>query len=84
MWNRFGDNTGGPPGTYYYERSEHLCYFWNIFDQVLVRPDLLNLFPNQELSILSDIGGETLLSPKGLPDKAIGSDHLPVLFKLDL
>ena len=74
----------GSPGTYHYDHPEHVCYFWNIFDQVLVRPDLLSLFPNQELRILGDVGGKTLLSPKGLPDQAIGSDHLPVLFKLDL
>ncbi len=84
MWSCFGDRTAGPPGTYYYDRAEHVCYFWNVFDQVLLRPELLDRFPSEELRILTEDGDRSLLSASGLPDKAAGSDHLPVLFKLDL
>lgn len=84
MWSCFGDRTAGPPGTHYYQRAEHVCYFWNVFDQVLLRPELLDRFPSEELRILSEDGNRSLLSASGLPDKAAGSDHLPVLFKLDL
>src|SRR4029077_188153 len=35
MWGRFGDTTPGPPGTYYHRSSEHIAYFWHLFDQVL-------------------------------------------------
>ncbi len=51
---------------------------------VLLRPDLMDRFPSEELRILTEDGDSSLLSPSGLPDKAAGSDHLPVLFKLDL
>ncbi|MDX2043591.1 MAG: hypothetical protein SF097_20405 [Acidobacteriota bacterium] len=84
MWGLFGDGTEGPAGSYYYAKSGHETYFWNIFDQVLLRPSLLPHFRNNELKILTDDGTETLLSERGLPDNDAGSDHLPILFKLHL
>ena len=84
MWGHFGDASDGPPGTYYNWRSEHVVHFWNMFDQVLIRPALLSIFRNEELKILSSIGATSLLTPRGLPDRSVGSDHLPILFKLDL
>jgi endonuclease/exonuclease/phosphatase (EEP) superfamily protein YafD len=84
MWNYFGDATEGPAGTYYYEKAEHDIYFWNIFDQVLLRPDMLSFFSNDDLKILTKSCDESLLSAKGLPDKKHGSDHLPILFRLSL
>lgn len=84
MWGLFGDSTPGPPGTYYYPSSEHTAYFWNIFDQVLVRPALLDKFDTEELSILDRHGANSLLTDHGLPNKNYASDHLPIRFKLDL
>ena len=52
MWGRFGDATEGPPGTYYYDGSEHSTTFWHIFDQVLVRPELMDRFRNEWLRVL--------------------------------
>ena len=37
MWGHFGDALDGPPGSYYDARSEAVAYFWNVFDQVLIR-----------------------------------------------
>ena len=31
-------------GTFYYENAEPVCYFWNMYDQVLLRPELLEGF----------------------------------------
>jgi len=84
MWGLFGDETPGPPGTYYYDRSEHCVLFWNIFDQVLIRPDLLDLFDNKTLKILDSDTKESFITEKGLPDKDRTSDHLPIFFKLNL
>lgn len=36
MWRYFGDGQAAPPGTYYYDNHEHVTYYWNLFDQVLV------------------------------------------------
>ena len=84
MWGCLGDGTRGPPGTYYYPGSEHVTFFWNVFDQVLLRPELLGRFRNEDLAILTEDGTTSFLSQRGMPDASIASDHLPVLFKLDL
>ena len=81
MWNLFGDASLGPPGTYYYSKSRQKEYFWNIFDQVLIRPNLLSSFDNRELLILDSVGNTSLLKTDGLPSV---SDHLPILFRLNL
>lgn len=85
MWGLFGDGTPGPSGTYYYYRSDkYRLFFWNMFDQVLIRPDLLPLFDNRELEILESDGKVPFLSKHGVPDKSVASDHLPVMFRLAL
>jgi hypothetical protein len=42
MWNHFGDERKAAAGTYYYEKGDHLAYYWHMFDQVLIRPALLS------------------------------------------
>jgi len=86
MWGHFGDLAASPPGTYYREESEHVGYFWHMFDQVLLRPTLLQYFEHENLEIVSQIapGGvqTSLLSSRGVPDASIGSDHLPIVLGL--
>lgn len=84
MWGHFGDAIDGPSGTFYYGSSEHVTYFWNMFDQVLIRPELLSIFRNEELKILSDSSERSFLTANGLPDISVASDHLPILFRLNL
>lgn len=84
MWGRFGDLTQGAAGTYYEHRTEHVSYFWNMFDQVLLRPDLLPYFQNENLNILTHDGEMPLVSVSGLPDDSLASDHLPILFSLNV
>lgn len=83
MWSFFGDIPKGPPGTYFYDNSDHVNYFWNMFDQVLVRPELMNLFPDDKLKIVTQADGQSLLNARGRPDGKLASDHLPVVFSLD-
>jgi hypothetical protein len=84
MWSFFGDASIGPPGTYYYSDSSHKIFFWNMFDQVLVRPSLLNFFSNEEVRILESDGVNSLLSSTGLPNADAASDHLPIMFAINL
>jgi len=84
MWGHFGDALDGPPGTYYDSRAEAVTYFWNLFDQVLVRPALLGAFDTGSVRILDSDGTESLLSRTGLPEKSQASDHLPIVFRLDM
>lgn len=82
MWGRFGDTTEGPPGTYYRRGSEPTEYFWNTYDQVLIRPDLLDSFDEKSVKVLTEFGGTRFLSKSGIPDQSRVSDHLPLLFAL--
>ena len=84
MWSLFGDESDGPPGTFYYNASsEPVNYYWHMYDQVLLRPDLIPFFPNRELRILTHTGSDSMLTSSGRPDADSASDHLPLLFKLD-
>jgi hypothetical protein len=84
MWSFFGDGSPGPPGTHFHQRAEHRVYFWNMFDQVLVRPELLDRFRMDRLAIIDHNGTESLLTDAGRPNPRIGSDHLPIRFRLTL
>jgi hypothetical protein len=84
MWRFFGDNADGPSGTYYYERAEHVVYFWNIFDQILVRPTLIDGFDDDDLQIIDAVGPVRLTRGDGRPNSTIGSDHLPILFEMSI
>jgi len=86
MWGRLGDTSPGPPGTYYYDNGKAVLYFWNTFDQVMLRPALLPVFEPENLQVLETDGQQSFLTsgrqPK--PDKERVSDHLPILCKLTL
>ena len=61
MWSKFGDAGPAPPGTYFRNKGEDVNYFWHMFDQVLVRPALLDSLPNDGVSIVSRVGDMDLL-----------------------
>jgi endonuclease/exonuclease/phosphatase family metal-dependent hydrolase len=84
MWSLLGDATPGPPGTLFHARSEHKVYFWNMFDQVLIRPALLERFRMDDLAIIVDSGNQSLQTDAGRPNTKTGSDHFPILFRLSL
>jgi hypothetical protein len=80
MWGFFGDRTPGPAGTYFYRGTAQLAYNWNMFDQILVRPDVLGKF-QEEVEIVEHIGDVSLVDSRGRPDPTVGSDHLPLYFR---
>jgi hypothetical protein len=84
MWSRMGDGSVGPCGTFYYEGSRHVEHFWHTFDQVLLRPELLDRFDIGRLVVPTKAGKIPLVTSNGRPDKKLASDHLPVVFELDL
>ena len=83
MWNHFGDHPS-PPGSYYHPGSGQTEYFWHLFDQVLLRPDLLDYFRDDGLEVLTRIGELSLVKENGIPDLTTGSDHLPLLLELSI
>jgi len=82
MWSMFGDRTPGPPGSYYRASGEAISYRWNIYDQVLLRPKLMEAL--DELRFLDSDGVESLLTVSGIPNRKYASDHLPLFFSLNL
>ena len=83
MWGLFGDRTPGPPGTYFWRNPlEGTNHFWHMYDQVLIRPDLIDSFGGVE--ILAGDGTESFLTAGGRPRPDHFSDHLPLFFELDL
>jgi hypothetical protein len=84
MWGHFGDAVA-PAGTYYYDKSNHeVDPLWNIFDQVLLRPKLLDRFRSKSLQILTTDGLVSFVCEDGRPNGDVYSDHLPIYFQLDL
>jgi hypothetical protein len=82
MWGLMGDGTPGPPGSYRWRSNASHNPHWNILDQVLLRKDLVDRL--HELKVLSNDGVHNLLGRDGYPDRRGLSDHLPVLFSLDV
>jgi endonuclease/exonuclease/phosphatase family metal-dependent hydrolase len=82
MWGHLGDRSSDTAGSYYYDRAEHVNYFWNVFDQVLLRPELAEGFHSDQIRILTSVGERSLVRPDGRPDTSKASDHLPIIFEL--
>jgi hypothetical protein len=82
MWGFFGDRTTGPAGTHYWWSGAPHSTHWAMFDQVLIRPSLIGALSS--LEILAHDGAHSLLESRGYPNKSHLSDHLPILFVLNI
>lgn len=84
MWGFLGDlGKGKVSGTIRYSSSIPTSYHWQLFDQVLLRPELISIFDNDELDIITRIGDISLLTPQQKISEKY-SDHLPIKFKLKI
>ncbi|MGO8751991.1 MAG: hypothetical protein ACLQNE_39115 [Thermoguttaceae bacterium] len=84
MWSCYKGWEKSPPGTHYYNGSDVHEVFWHMIDQVVLRPQALHMFSERNLRVLTEVGHTSLLTSCGHPDKVNASDHLPVLFKLNM
>ncbi len=84
MWSLYGDIGNNVSGSYYYKNAELVNYHWNVFDQVLIRPSLIDSFDKDSLKFIDYDGIKSLLKPTGIPDGEKFSDHLPLIFTLNL
>ncbi len=82
MWGRMGDGESNTPGTYYYNSGTETCLFWHMFDQVIVRPELLEDFNYNSLKIVTQVGEKSLVTESGIPRRSVASDHLPIVFEI--
>ena len=74
-------NRETPYTTYFYDNSDMVNYYWNAFDQVIIRPQLADAFDDDSLEIISDTRNHKLMQ-NNRPDKTNYSDHLPLFFSL--
>ena len=83
MWSHFGDAKSETAGSYFYDAGEHVNYYWNLFDQVLLRPELAERFDPSRLNIVKSVGGFPPVTEGGRPDHVNVSDHLPLVFEVE-
>lgn len=79
MWSFYGDHGKGQVnGTIYNTLSKPINYFWNIFDQILIRPDFIKYIDEDKLEIITELKDDlSLLRESQIIDNSI-SDHLPI------
>lgn len=84
MWSFYGDKDKGKvSGTTYTTLSKPINYFWNLYDQILVRPGLIDYLDEDSLEIVTEFGNSVnLLTKNKLINKKI-SDHLPISIKIN-
>jgi len=81
MWRLMGKHDG-IFGTYYCETDqEDKSFYWYTFDQVLLRPELIDEFVWDEFEIIKKIGNKTLIKNNRIYKEKF-SDHLPIKFKI--
>jgi hypothetical protein len=83
MWSAYGARSRAP-ATYYFRGSDPHELYWHMLDQVVVRPLLIDRFDSNALQIVTDIRGKDLLTKHGIPNDRDFSDHLPLVFAVDL
>ena len=87
MWRAYGQQRpqaeAGAATHYWLGRWVHELA-WHMLDQVVLRPGESPNFPEDQLRIITQVGGVSLLTPEGLPDAQTASDHLPVVFHWNL
>lgn len=85
MWGFLGDTGKGDVcGTYYYNPSQPIQIYWHVLDQVMIRPSLLDYFDTEKLQIVTKTTNYTFITNQGLIDAKNYSDHLPILFNLNI
>ena len=76
-WKFYRQIDARPQGTYFYWSSEHICNFWNLFDQIIFRPELITKFDDDSFVIISRFKQHNLIRGNGMISEAY-SDHLPI------
>jgi len=56
-------------------------WWYRNYGRRLIRPDALPWFRG-DVEILTKVGGVDLLAANGRPNPEVGSDHLPIVFRL--
>lgn len=80
MWSLLGDESPGPPGTYFHESGSKGLRGWNMLDQVIISRSAVAWF--NQVRIIHSAGNLSLIKKSGRPNEKTFSDHLPILVSL--
>ncbi len=85
MWGFLGDRNylsgiRKLPGSFYYKKAP----YWNVYDKVIMRPQIIDIFDFSSLEIIDSLGDEKLVDTNFMIKNKIYSDHLPLSFKIKL
>jgi len=75
-WKFYG-NRSIPYTSYYKNNSDMINFYWNVFDQVIIRPQMINAFCDDTFKIIYKTMNHILIQADK-PDKINYSDHLPI------
>ena len=81
MWHLMGNKDNDILGSYYHHKNA-CSYVWNTFDQVILRPNLISLFEEDKLQIITSFSNHLLIDSHGRPNKKRYSDHMPLMFEI--
>ena len=84
MWRLYGHGRESGSATHYFHGYNEVEPIWHMLDQVVVKPDALDRFPESEVRIVTRIGSVSLWNAEQIPDEVVASDHLPLVFQWDL
>lgn len=86
MWNFMGDHINGSPklpGSYHFYTTTNVeITYWNVFDKVIARPELVDHLDLASVNILQNKNGHTFIDSAFKIDRVKYSDHLPLTFDL--
>lgn len=82
MWRLMGgtDVERRVLGSCRFDSSDVLEYYWHTYDQVLVRPALLDWLDDRNVHLITEANGHSLVNQNRRPSV---SDHLPLVFGLN-
>lgn len=81
MWNLMGDFSY-PPGTHYYASSDICTPMWYMLDQIIISKEVIPIFVNDSLKIVTSCSFSGLMDKNGHPDKEKISDHFPIICEI--
>lgn len=83
MWEILGSRTADQQPGSFYNRYDNSAIFWHLYDQVLVRPELVDRVVPDSLRVMTTAGNFSLLTSRGTIDPRF-SDHLPIAISLEI
>lgn len=81
-WYLYASSPEKISGSYYYSQSGMVSYYWYMFDQVLISPDLMEKFDMSKFEILVSTEKHKFCK-NGKPYQEKYSDHLPIYFEIN-